>query len=407
MFGYQCSRLAARVLAACAAFVWAGACEARPHVERVVVVMRHGVRAPIIGEAPTGTLTRDPWPVWPVPPEHLTPRGARALEMLGRSDRAWLAGLGVLPARGCPASGQVMIWTNTAQRTVASGEAFAEGLAPGCGVPVGHRAADEVDPLFEPLRAGVAPFDPASAIASIEAYTGGIEHLATRLAPELKELDRVLGCGAPQGCAPPRPSRLSPSADGRGVDLAGPVRDTSGVAQVLLLQYVEGLSPTPSAWRNVDPAALKRLGALHAALFDVFTRPPYMRARQAGPLARRVLEALEKPHKGLDVLVGHDTNVTALAAALGASLEAPGYATGDVPPGGALILLSLVDERGRRSVRVYYQTQSPGALRRLEGRVSRTAIAVMGAGPNPLPLSEFSRRLNEAIKTDTTASASH
>lgn len=365
--------------------------------------MRHGVRAPIVGEAPTDTLTGDPWPTWPVPSEQLTPHGARALEILGRSDRRWLARLGALPSRGCPAHGQVRIWTNTAQRTIASGEAFARGLAPGCGVAVEHRPPGEIDPLFEPLRAGVAPFDPAAAIASIQVYTGGVDRLATRLQPALDELDQVLGCGDAKGCSPRRPSRVQPSENGRGVVLSGPVRDASGTAQVLLLQYAEGLSPDGLRWRAVKPDALKRLGALHAALFDVFTRPPYMTARQAGPLGRRVLEALDAPGSGIDVFVGHDTNVTALAAALGVVLDAPGYARGDVPPGGALVFVSLADGAGNRSVSLYYQTQSPNRLRRLSSGVSRSEISMPGGNPGAISLDELRRRLSAAFETGPAA----
>lgn len=395
-------RRLAQALLACAVLAWAGASEARaPRVEHVVVVMRHGVRAPIVGEAPEGTLTGDPWPAWPVPPEHLTPRGAQALRALGRSDRAWFAKLGVLPARGCPKAGDVRIWTNTAQRTIASGQAFTEGLAPGCDLPIGHRQASEVDPLFEPLRAGVAPFDPAAAIASIQAYTGGVDRLAARLKPQLDELDGVLGCGAPKGCQPEHASGLKASGDGRGVDLSGPVRDASGTAQVLLLQYAEGLSPDGIRWKAVTPAALQRLGALHAALFDVFTRPPYMAARQAGPLGRRALDTLEHGPR-VDVLVGHDTNVTALAAALGVPLDAPGYAVGDVPPGGALVLMSLTDAAGRRTVRVYYRTQSPDALRNLSGDVTRREVALPGFA-GPAPLERFRRDLSAKLAAEAAA----
>ena len=82
------ARAVATALLACAALIWTSASEAAPlRVERVVVVMRHGVRAPIVGEAPEDTLTGAPWPTWPVPPEHLTPHGAKALEILGDVDR--------------------------------------------------------------------------------------------------------------------------------------------------------------------------------------------------------------------------------------------------------------------------------------------------------------------------------
>lgn len=56
--------------------------------------------------------------------------------------------------------------------------------------------------------------------------------------------------------------------------------------------------------------------------------------------------------------MGHDTNVTALAAALDVDLSASGYATNDVPPGRAILIERLHDRRtGERFVRVSYRTQ--------------------------------------------------
>ncbi|WP_447410573.1 hypothetical protein, partial [Clostridium perfringens] len=66
--------------------------------------------------------------------------------------------------------------------------------------------------------------------------------------------------------------------------LTGPIRRYSGTAQVLLLEYLEGLPMAQVGWGRATPAALKRLAVLHAALFDVYARPPYMAARVAGPL---------------------------------------------------------------------------------------------------------------------------
>ncbi|MBB3693679.1 histidine-type phosphatase [Sphingomonas sp. BK580] len=371
----------------------------RPHelrVERVVALVRHGVRAPITGEVPAGTRTDAPWLRWPVAPERLTPHGARALRIEGATARRWLDSLGVTARGRCPAAGQLSVWANTAERTIASGAALVEGFAPGCAVPVGHRGAGDVDPLFEPLRAEAAPFDPRAAIESIQAYTGGVERMADRYRPQRAELDRALGCGDAAGCSPDAPATLRPSADGRAIELTGPIRDVSGTAQVLLLQYAEGLTAhTP--WARVDPAALRRLGALHAALFDVFSRPPYMAARQAGPLARRIEERLTaRDGPAIELLVGHDTNVTALAAVLGVTLTAPGYAAGDVAPGGALVLELLRGRAGARFVRATYRTQSPTQLRRLArgGAVTRLPIPGCAGGPErSCPLGEFVRLL--------------
>ncbi|MEI5687516.1 histidine-type phosphatase [Sphingomonas kyungheensis] len=362
-------------------------------VERVVMLIRHGVRAPIDGEAPAGTRTAAPWPHWPVPAEHLTPHGAQALTLLAAADRAVLLADGLLPSDGCPAAGAIRIHSNTAERTIASGKAFARGLAPGCPLPVEHLSADRADPLFEPLRAGVTRFDAAAAVADIRRYTGGVDALARRHAADIAALDRLLGCGDPQGCSPMLPSRVTPSADGRGIDLTGPIRTTSGTAQVLLLQYAEGLALP--GWPPVDAAALQRVGALHAALFDVFTRPPYMAAHQSAALGRALLAALTDAEvPAVTVLVGHDTNVTALAAVLHVPLRAPGYAEGDVAPGGAIWLERVLDPAsGRRFVRASYRTQSPDTLRALSPAVDVTPLAIPGCAPDGCDLARFATML--------------
>ncbi|MFK3890594.1 histidine-type phosphatase [Sphingomonas sp. NPDC079357] len=347
-----------------------------PEVERVVMVMRHGVRAPIDGEVPAGTLTAAPWPRWPVAAEQITPHGAQAMAVRGRADRAWLAARGVLPATGCPAPGRVRVWTNVSQRTIDSGTGFVAGFAPGCAIAIGHRAAGAVDPLFEALRAHTTDFRAAEAIASIDRFTGGMDRLVAKHAAELRLLDRVLACAQPT-CSPGAPAAVRATADGRGIELDGPIRRTSGIAQVLLLEAAEGM-PQPG-WGRATPDVLARIGRLHAALFDVFTRAPYMAAHQAGPLGRRVLASLTAPDgPALDLLVGHDTNVTALAAALGVDLVSPGYARNDTAPAGALVMEVLRDSAGARFVRLSYRTQTPAELARLGRRVTTTPMTVPG-----------------------------
>lgn len=360
-------------------------------VERVVMVMRHGVRAPIDGEVPAGTRTAAPWPTWPVAAEQMTPHGMRAMAIRGAADRAWLAARGVVPAAGCPARGTVGVWTNVSQRTIDSGTGFVAGFAPGCDIAVGHRAAGAVDPLFEALRAGTTDFVPQTAIAAIGRFTGGMDRLAAKHRAELRLLDRVLGCAQPT-CSPGARPALRASADGHGIELDGPIRRTSGIAQVLLLETAEGMPVL--GWGRVTPATLERLGRLHAALFDVFTRSPYMAAHQAGPLGRRVIASLTAPNgPALDLLVGHDTNVTALAAALRVDLVSPGYARNDTAPAGTLVLERLRDDRGAAVVRLSYRTQTPAELGRLGSRVTTTPMTIPGCA-QLCPLDRFAALLS-------------
>ncbi|WP_347093765.1 histidine-type phosphatase [Sphingomonas parapaucimobilis] len=366
-------------------------------LDRVVVLMRHGVRAPLDGEVPHGTRTAKPWPTWPTPESELTPHGAEALAVEARADRTdWIA-RGLL-TRNCPAPGSIRIWTNSSSRTIASGEAYAKAFAPGCTVPVAHNPPGQVDPLFEPLRARATRFDAQAAVADIDRFTGGMDALVARNRPALRLLDQVLGCGEPRGCDPAGPARLTPSADGHGIDLTGPIRTASGTAQVLLLQYAEGLSPSVGGL-PVDGAVLTRLGAVHAALFDVYSRSPYMAAHQSAAFGRHMIAALTAQDGAkVDMLVGHDTNVTALAALLGFDLVAPGYAVNDAAPGGAILIERWHDARGRAFVTVRYRTQSPDQIRAHAAAVSVKPVQVRGCPADaPCPLDRFVTLFGERL----------
>lgn len=363
-------------------------------LERVVMLMRHGVRAPLSGEVPDGTRAASAWPAWSVPAGQLTSHGAAAVALVARHDRRWLAPLA--PAR-CPRPGSIVIRSNSEQRTIATGEAYARGFAPGCDLAVEHLAPGTTDPMFVPLGAGATAFDPAAAIASIQAYTGGMTRLVERHRPALAMLDRVLAC-TPAPCSPEEAPTLTPSADGRGVDLGGPIRRTSGIAQVLLLEQAEGMPAAAVGWGRASPATIERLGALHAALFDVFTRSPYMAAHQAAVFGRRMIATLTAPQAPqLEVLVGHDTNVTALAAVLHVDLTAPGFARNDATPGGALVVERLRDTRsGVRYVRLFYRTQSLAAIRTLSPAVAVIPIAIPDCAA-PCRLDRFAALLASRI----------
>lgn len=364
-------------------------------LDRVVILMRHGVRAPLDGEVPEGTRTAAPWPHWTTPESQLTPNGGAALVTAARADRADWVARGLISASGCPA---IRIRTNTASRTIASGEVYAKGFAPACAVAIAHNPVDQVDPLFEPLRARATRFDAAAAVADVNRFTGGMDALVARHRDGLRLLDRVLGCREAKGCDPAGPARLTPSADGHGIDLTGPIRTASGTAQVLLLQYAEGLAPSVGGL-PVDGKLLAQLGALHAALFDVYSRSPYMAAHQSAAFGRHMIAALTaRDETKVDMLVGHDTNVTALAALLGFDLVAPGYAANDAAPGGAILLNRWHDRAGKPFVTVTYRTQSPTQIRAHAGAVTVTPVQVRGCPADaPCPLDRFISLFQERL----------
>jgi 4-phytase/acid phosphatase len=353
-------------------------------LERAVMLVRHGVRAPLPDEALAPHVS--PWPQWSTPGSFLTPHGAEGMRLLGIYDRARYAAMGLLPTQGCPASGDIVIWANAVERTVASGDALAQGLAPGCGVGVAHLPLGRQDPLFAWPGSDLPNFDAAAAVAAITAETGGAAKLAGPYRGAITILQVILGCDAPAAgvapLAPPcniagTPASIAVSADGRGIDLSGPIRITSGTAQVLMLEYVEGLPIDQVGWGRATAERLAEVSTLHGLLFDVYSRPPYMAPRVAGALARRLLAAVDGSGADsggaagatapkLTILVGHDDNIAAITALLGVDFQSAGYGYDDPPIGAALIFEVLRDgATGELYVRTLLQAQTPDQLRDL------------------------------------------
>ncbi|WP_425512580.1 histidine-type phosphatase [Xanthomonas arboricola] len=335
-------------------------------LERVVAVFRHGVRAPLQGEAAAAHYADAPWPQWSTPASLLTPHGRIGVQLSGDYLRQWLAQQGVLPRSGCPSAGSVSVWANTDQRTIDSGALLAEVLAPGCGIVAGHRPAGSNDPLFRPIEAGAVPFDGTAAVAAIERQTGGPAALLRGHAAELQAMQQILGCTRTPCDFAQMPSTLAPSANGRGLALGGPIDLTSGTGEVLLLQYAEGLPLSQVGWGRATPERLAQVSRLHALLFDIYARPHYMASRSGAPLAREVLQRFgDMQAPKVSVFVGSDTHIAALSSLLGVHFHLPGYGADDPPPGGALLLELWREPNGQQVVRARYLAQSLDQLRTL------------------------------------------
>lgn len=331
-----------------------------------MVVFRHGVRAPLQGEAAAAHYADEAWPQWSTPASLVTPHGRKAVQLSGEYLRQWLMQQALLPRNGCPAPGGLTVWANTDQRTIDSGALLADALAPGCDVQAGHRAVGSNDPLFRPIEAGAVPFDANAAVAAIQRETGGPAALLQGHAAELQALQQILGCTKTPCDFARMPSTLKPSADGRGLALGGPIDLASGTGEVLLLQYAEGMPLSQVGWGRATPERLAQVSRLHALLFDIYARPHYMASRSGAPLAREVLQRFgDAGAPKVSVFVGSDTHIAALSSLLGVHFHLPGYGADDPPPGGALVLGLWRTPDGQRSVRAQYLAQSLEQLRTL------------------------------------------
>lgn len=369
----------------------------------VVILTRHGVRAPGKDLASFNRYSALPWPEWEAPADYLTPHGYKLMKLFGAYDRAWFEQQGLFGASGCADAGQVTILADSDQRTRETGKALAEGMFPDCGIAVHALPEGTHDPLFHAMAAGAARANPALETAAIEGRIGGDAANMTRAyRAQLNELEAVLGgCGhAPAGARPAQalidvPATLEAGTGRHPFELRGPVMVASTVTENLLLEYTDGKQDV--GWGCVDGDTLRYLMQLHVAAEDIKDRTYPVARVNAANLLQHILLALEqqvtgrrvagapgKPGDKLLVLSGHDTNIANVAGALGLDWILDGRRN-DTPPGGALLFELWRDAAGGYSVRVEYTAQTLEQMRTAEALSltnppDRVAVYVPGCG---------------------------
>ncbi|WBO20698.1 histidine-type phosphatase [Sphingomonas abietis] len=327
-------------------------------LDRVVVVMRHGVRPPTKAEALPEGLASAPWPAWDVGWGELSHHGEQAVALLGTFDRASYGGL---LGSGCPA---VRAVADSDQRTVRTAEVYVAALLPGCTVSVDHKATGETDPRFSSAgETSSLSSDQALAAANAALPRGGTAQLDHDLSPDWTSIDRILGCRAP-ACIAAHPTSLSTT--GGKVKLGGALALGGSFSETLALEYADAQPMTDVGWGRVTRDEITRLLALHSWEFAVKARPPLIARAGAAALLDQVATALSAPDAPVfSVFVGHDTNMALIGGALGLHWHAPQFAVDDPPPGGALIFERWRSASGRYRLVLRFRSQSLEEMRTL------------------------------------------
>ena len=339
-------------------------------LQRVVMLMRHGVRPPTKAKVTPEGMADQPWPEWQVDYGELTQHGYDAVRLLGAWDRTNWAVRGLLPAGGCPAKSDIEIAASSKSRTQATARALVEGMVPGCGIEVDFPAGPDADVEFHPLDAGAMPIDADEALRAVQALApaGGMQAELAAHAEGFKLLDQALGCTgarAQSGCSLAAMSPALVRNEGDRPDIGDPFGIASTVSQTFLLEYLEGKPMSDVAWGRLTRQQIEDLLEFHSLKFYYEGRAPYVAARAASPLASRMLKAMQQGPK-LTVLVGHDTNIADLGGFLDLHWKVPSYPRDDPPPGGALGFEVLADAQGRQFVRAFYRSQTMDQVRELQ-----------------------------------------
>ena len=374
-------------------------------LERVVMLMRHGVRPPTKARVVPEGMNDQPWPRWPVDYGQLTPHGYDAVKLLGHWDRSNWAARGLLPTNGCPPAADIEIAASSKPRTQDTARALVEGMVPGCGMAVDFPATPDDDVEFHPLETGAMPIDADEALRAVQALSppGGMEAEVIAHAEGLALLDQALGCTGPRaqsGCSLAAMPPAIVRNEGDRPDVGDPFGIASTVSQTFLLEYLEGMPMSDVAWGRLTRQQIEELLEFHTLKFYYEGRAPYVAARAASPLASRMLAAMQDGPK-LTVLAGHDTNIADLGGFLDLHWKVPSYPRDDPPPGGALGFEVLSDASGKQFVRAFYRSQTMDQVRGLQPLSAANApsyeyLPIPGCA-SVCPLAEFEKMVRAKL----------
>ncbi|MFQ1053506.1 bifunctional glucose-1-phosphatase/inositol phosphatase [Gilliamella apicola] len=347
-------------------------------LEQVVVFSRHGLRAPLSSPTSTlGKITPNQWPQWDTPASYLTTRGGVLESYFGHYFNEWLVDNKLLTENTCPSENEVYIYTNSLQRTIATGQYFTVGAFPGCIVPIIHKEKlGTMDPVFFPVISDDNPEFKQAAITSINqtAHAKGIEGLNQKLNNTYQDLSNIINYTQSTNCLADKqcdftdlPTKII-IEKGKEPGITGPLRTGTSIADAFILQYYEGAPLQDIAWGKIkNNKQFEQLVAIKEYYNTVLFGSPVIAKQVAANLINYINQTFsEKNHTKFTFLVGHDSNVASLFSAL----KIKSYTLPDqfetTPIGGKIVFQKWRDNHsGEALMKIEYFYQSTDQIRNL------------------------------------------
>ncbi|SNT81798.1 bifunctional glucose-1-phosphatase/inositol phosphatase [Stenotrophomonas sp. CC120222-04] len=376
-------------------------------LEQVVLLSRHNLRAPVVASGALANATPERWPDWDVGAGELTTKGGVLEVYMGRYMGQWLRQAQLLPASGCPQPADFHAHANSLQRTQATAQFFVAGAFPGCHVAVEQRMPlGTMDPLFNPV---IHRDDAAFRARAVSVMQQALS--ASDLAPALSAVEGITlypqsaACTGLSNCHLALADTTFSAEPGKEPSASGSLALASGLVDALLMEHYQGSGIPREGWgRLTTEAQWHALAQIRNRYQDILFGTPEVARDVAAPLLARVNALFEDPASPkVSLLVGHDSNIGSVLAALGITdYTLPGQY--EKTPIGGLLQFERWRDRGAGEVRyrlVYvYPTreQLRGAIPLTDAQPpGRVELVLPGCGPSGCSEVQFEGLLHRAL----------
>ena len=351
-------------------------------LKEAVVLSRHNIRAPLSDEKSTlGQMTPHKWHKWSAGKSELSSRGGALETMMGQYFRKWAVDAGLFPENHEPSATDVNVTANSMQRCIATAQYFSSGFMPVGGIKVNHKySPSKMDPLFNPQITKSSPAFRAEAMKQIEAMGGkkGIVGINEKIKPEYELMMEVLDVkDSPMAKAnSPELKALTNYNTEIVLDKWGEpsmksgsaLKELNAASDAFILQYYEEPDTLAAAFgHKLTRKDWERLAHVKDVYQDVLFTAPIVATNVAKPLIQYMFDELQSPDRKFTFLVGHDSNLSSVATALGIEeYEVPNAIEKKTPIGSKMVIEKFVGPDGEEYADVNLVYQSIDQLRNME-----------------------------------------
>ena len=383
----------------------------RYHLKQMVVMSRHNIRSPLSTNGSTlSQITSHKWHKWSAAPSELTLKGGILETMMGQYFRQWVVREGLMTENYLPKDGEIRVYANSMQRTIATAQYFSSGFLPIANVKVNRRfRSSRMDSIFHPQLTDVSPGFVRHALGEINAMGGkdGLKGYCHKLLPAYHKLVEVLDADTTKLLLTDNDTQIHLKLHDEPT-MSGSLKLANQAADALILQYYEEPNAAKAAFgHQLSDEDWELISSIKDAYGDLLFTAPTIATQVAHPLLCLLDSEIVCPGRKFTFLSGHDSNLSSILAALGAKYYTlPGTIEHRTPIGSALVLERWVNNYGQEFIRIQLVYQTSDQLRyatplTLENPPARYTIQLDRLQPNNdglLTLRDFRTRLMTAIR---------
>lgn len=326
-------------------------------LEKVLLLSRHNVRTPLSKSLPQ-TSPRQ-WPSWREKSGYLTSKGRLLEGYMGEFFSEWLQQKGLIQNQ-CPSDDTLYVYANTAQRTVASAEAFVTKGYSDCNITVHH--SDRADPIFSPFIHNSTFKFRQEALNQMKDYLNSL-HLNTSYTTIENILDYKNSplCKQEGLCDMLTDENRPMVITGKKPFISGPLKLSKSVVDSFIMEYYEGFPSNEVAWGQIksEDEWSTILNLSRAYLNAIFTIKLISLDLSKPLLGYLSSFLLNDNSPKVVLLMGHDANIYTVLSAMNFKPHVLHGQYEAVPAGGKIVFqkwFNMLNGSYHMKIEYVYQT---------------------------------------------------